>query len=279
MTTKEQPGIRRFHNQCVLVTGGASGIGAATVKRLSAEGAFPIVLDMNAEGAQRVADECGGVALAGDATSQALLTEAVGLATEKFGGLDALVTCAGNAVGGGAEMIEIDVWHKQLNLHLDGALVATKAALPAMRAKGGGAIVLVSSMGAYQSCPGQIAYSTAKAGLLAMVRSIAIDHGPENIRCNAICPGLITSPMTEKNFTELGKVVGMSFEETRKKMVNLVPLKRWAESSEIAASIAYLASSDSSYMTGNALIVDGGATIVEPGLTNVLSDSLWGVSH
>jgi NAD(P)-dependent dehydrogenase (short-subunit alcohol dehydrogenase family) len=131
-------------------------------------------------------------------------------------------------------------------------------------------------MGAFQSCPGQIAYSTAKSALLAMTRSIAIDHGRENIRCNAICPGLIKTAMTDESFAMLGGLVGKSLEQTREDMTRLVPLKRWAEPEEIAAAIAFLASDDASYMTGSSMVVDAGASIVEPGVTSLIEPLLEG---
>lgn len=265
---------RRFDGQTVLITGGGSGIGAATAARVAAEGGHPIVLDLNESAARDVAERTGGTAFGGDARDTDLLNRAAQLAIDAHGGLDSLVVSAGYALGGGAEAVEMDAWRDLLSVNLDGALLATKAALPALRAKGGGSIVLVSSIGGILGCPQQIAYGTAKAGMLAMNRSIAIDHGAENIRCNAICPGLTKSAMNDRVFDMLSGMLGMPTERVTKEVVRLSPLKRWAEAEEIAAAIAFLASEDSSFMTGAVLTVDGGISAVEAGITNLVTPPL-----
>jgi NAD(P)-dependent dehydrogenase (short-subunit alcohol dehydrogenase family) len=258
----------RFDGKVALITGAATGIGAATAQRIVAEGGKVVLLDLS-DKVHETAAALKGKALVGNALDADLLEQAVGVAQESFGGLDVLIPAAGTPIMGGLETIEYDVWKSTLDLHLDGAFKAAKAAMPAMRARGGGAIVLVSSLGGLMAAGQNIAYTTAKTGLLAMNRSLAVDYGREGIRCNAVCPGLVETPLTDTLFQMLKGGLGYDKQEAYDRLVKFMPLGRFGQPSEIAAAIAFLASDDAAFMTGSVLTVDGGSHIVECGFANL----------
>ena len=146
----------------------------------------------------------------------------------------------------------------------------SRAALPLMRESGdGGAIVLLSSIGGLVGSAQNAAYATAKAGLLGLNRSIAIDNGPHGIRCNAIAPGLCHSKLTERMFGAFSQISGLTSEEVQSRLTKPLPLGRIAQPEEIAGIIAFLASNEASFITGTVLAADGGATAVEVSLANI----------
>ena len=261
----------RFAGKVALVTGAASGIGGATARRLHAEGARLVLLDLDATGLAATSAETGAETVIGDAADADVLARAVARAKSVFGRLDVLVLAAGFETYGGAEEVDFDAWHKVIAINLDGALLAARAALPLMRASGdGGSIVLLTSIGGILGSAQNAAYATAKAGLLGLNRSIAIDNGPHRIRCNAIAPGLCHSRLTERMFGAMAQVTGTSPEEVQRRLVHPMPLGRIAQPNEIAAVIAFLASDDASFVTGAVLAADGGASAVEVSLASVM---------
>jgi NAD(P)-dependent dehydrogenase (short-subunit alcohol dehydrogenase family) len=267
--TNSELSANRFKQKCVLITGGGAGLGAATAKRIAAEGGHPILLDVQAEKVEAVAKACGGIAVVGSALEASDIERAVSIANERHGGVDVLVTCAGLETYGGVEEVDFDQWKHVININLDGAVLAVRACLPSMKAKGKGAIVLVSSIGGLVGSASNLAYGTAKAGILGMNRSIAIDYGPMNIRCNAISPGMAHSELVDRALNAMSHVTGESIEQVTAKLIKPMPLGRIGEAHEIASAIAFLASDDASYMTGSNLVIDGGLTAVEPGLSHV----------
>lgn len=266
---KNDVNCSRFSNKTVLITGGGSGIGAATAKRIAAEGGYPIVLDLQAEKLNSVAKYCGGSAIVGNALNMEDLTKAVKIADEKHGGLDAFVAAAGFETYGGVEEVDLADWHRVISINLDGALFGARAVLPSMKNKGGGAIVLISSIGGLAGSVHNAAYGTAKAGLLGLNRSIAADNGPFKIRCNAICPGMAYSEMTDRMFGMMSSQLSLTVDETIAKVTKPIPLGRLAQADEIAAAIAFLASDDASYMTGSSMNVDGGLMAIETALSHL----------
>jgi meso-butanediol dehydrogenase/(S,S)-butanediol dehydrogenase/diacetyl reductase len=254
---------KRFEGKVALITGGGTGIGAATARRIAAEGGKVVVTGRRPEPIKAVADEIGGVAVAGDATDQAHLDEAIAVALDRFGGIDVLVANAG--VGFGAPLTHMDPadWSRTLQINLDGPMLASRAVIPHLIARGGGAIVHVASLAALRALPMSSAYMTSKAGLLALSRSIAMDYGPQGIRSNAVCPALVPTEMATKGVTAAAAAQGLQYSDLEQRIAAVYPLRRVGKAEDIAAAIAFYASDDSSFVTGSVMTVDGGASIVD----------------
>ena len=249
-----------------LVTGGGTGIGAATARRFAAEGARIVVLGPEREPLEDVAREIDGIAVVGDAACAGDARRAVGAASERFGGLDALVACAG--VGARRELLGLDdaEWDRLMRVNLTTAVVSAREALPAMIERGGGSIVIVASVAALTASPGNFVYVTAKSALLGVVRSLAVDYGPMGVRANAVCPGLTRTPMTEGLMEDLGRRLGVSVDDAYAHLDSVAPLRRHADPSEIANVCLFLASDESSFVTGSAVVADGGQSAVNVGM-------------
>jgi meso-butanediol dehydrogenase / (S,S)-butanediol dehydrogenase / diacetyl reductase len=248
-----------------LVTGGGTGIGAATARRLAAEGAHVVLLGLEPEPLEDVAREIDGVAVVGDAADEGASRSAVANAVDRFGGLDVLVGCAGSAEAGALVEMEPEFWATSLRNNLDTAVVSARAALPALLERGGGSVVFISSVGGLSAGPGIASYSTAKAGLLGLTRSLAVDYGPRGIRVNAVCPGWVVTRMTEGVLSDFAARRGMSQEEGFRQVSSVVPLRRPAQPEEIAAVCLFLVSEEASFVTGSVLVADGGQMAVNVG--------------
>jgi meso-butanediol dehydrogenase / (S,S)-butanediol dehydrogenase / diacetyl reductase len=255
----------RFVGKVALITGGGTGIGAASARQIAAEGGKVVLLGRREEPLSTVAKECDGLAVMGDTASLADLENAVAVAQQTYGGLDILVANAGIEVFGSVETVPLDDWARTMSVNLDGAMLATRAAVPHMRARGGGNIVLVASVAALFGAPAYSAYLTSKAAMLGLNRSIAYDYGPENIRCNALCPGWVRTEMAERAIGDFAKAKGIGLEEMIADIVKIYPLRRMGTAEEIASIVAFLASQDSSFMTGSVVSADGGGGIVDVG--------------
>jgi 2-hydroxycyclohexanecarboxyl-CoA dehydrogenase len=244
--------VDRFAGLTALVTGGASGIGAATVRRLAAEGAAVVVADVDDVGAKAVAEAVDGRALRLDVTDAPTVAEAFAAA----GPVDVLV----NNAGGDRVALFVDtdpaMWEATLSLNLRGAMACTLAAYPGMADRRRGAIVNVASEAGRVGTVGGAAYSAAKAGVLGFTKAIAREGALFGVRCNAVAPGPIETPMLEDTAAAdrlSAKVV--------QSMVDATLLRRRGRPEEVAAAIAYLASDDASYVTGHTLAVSGGLAL------------------
>jgi NAD(P)-dependent dehydrogenase (short-subunit alcohol dehydrogenase family) len=238
------------------VTGGARGIGRAIVERLLAEGARVVFADIDeAEGARAVAAMGAGERvrfLCCDVSSEDQVQTAIGDAIAHLGGLDVLVNNAGiNSYADATTMSEAD-WDRVFAVDLKAAWLCAKHALPALVASGHGAIVNISSIHANLTIPGMFPYGAAKAGLLGLTRSLALDYGPQNVRVNAVCPGYVRTWLVE----EWLEVQDDASVEGR--IVELQPLRRIGEPQEVASFVVYLASDEASYISGATLAIDGG---------------------
>lgn len=258
----------RLADKVALISGGGSGIGAATARRFALEGAKVVVTGRRRELIEAVAADTGGVAVAGDTRDATHTAKAVATAVTTFGGLDIVVASAGLGFPGSAGDINDEDWQRTIDANLTGAMVLVRAALPAMLKRGGGAVVLVSSVDALVTGPGSVAYDTSKAGLLALSRSIAVEYGPRGIRSNALCPGWVVTPMGDDSMDDLASAQGVSREDAYKVVTAQVPLRRPATADEIASCCLFLTSDEASIVTGTALIADGGGLAVD--LTNPL---------
>jgi len=247
----------QLDNKVAVVTGGGSGIGEATAKRFAAEGGRVVVLDRDAEGGERVTREirdAGGEAafLRAEVAVEAEALALAPFAIEQFGALHLLVNNAGARVYGPVTEATAESWDHILAVNVKALGFCAKAAIPAMAKAGGGSIVNVSSANAIKGRAGMAQYDAAKAAVLGLTRSLAHDHAAQGIRINAVCPGPTLTQFHIKN----AAARGVSEAELRAQgKVGLQ--KRWAEPSEIAAAILFLASEEASYITGATLMVDG----------------------
>ena len=240
----------------VIVTGAASGMGAATARLFGAEGDHVLVVDRDEVGAQRTADEVGGTAVTGDVTSSAFCDEAVATAVQHHGGLDVLVNAAGVIVRADADGTSDDDWHRVMNVNVDGTFYFCRAAIRAMKAGGGGAIVNFGSMWGGVGGKGHVAYCASKGAIHNLTRALALDHARDGIRVNAVCPGEVDTPMLRAG----GRAQPVSDEYLDNMADTVIPMGRLARPDEIARVILFLASDAASYMTGALVPVDAGVT-------------------
>ena len=246
----------RLDNKVALVTGGAAGIGAGIAERFVEAGASLAIFDINGEGARahasRLRDKGPVLAIEGDVASEDAARGAVEQTVAHFGSLDVLVNNAGIEVSGPIASLSSEAWDRQLAVNLKGAFLFSKCAIPRMRGRGG-AIINISSVRAFVSYPGGAAYDSSKAALIAFTRALALDHGKDGIRVNAICPGYVDTPMTE----EWLKTVP-DRNETMRQLLAVHPLGRIGTPRDIADAALFLASDAAGFITGTALVVDGG---------------------
>ncbi len=243
----------RFTGKAALVTGAASGIGAATAKALATDGANVMVADLDGETAKQIAAEIGNRAsfISVDVADFEQVAQATKETVNAFGRLDILVNNAGIGAFGHAPDVEVEDWKRVMAVDVDAIFYGCKTAIPEMRKGGGGAIVNTASISGLFADYGLGPYNAAKGAVVNYTRSLAIDHAQENIRVNAVCPGLIDTQLAAPLIEHAGLQ-----EEYRKR----VPMARAGRPEEVAAVIAFLASEAASYMTGAMLVVDGGIT-------------------
>jgi len=240
---------RRLADKIAIVTGAASGIGRAAAALFRAEGATVIAADVAA----------GEGVVAADAGREEDVRGLVDMAAREHGGLDVFFANAGIS-GGLASIFEqsVEDWQEILRVNLIGPWLAVKHAAPAMKERGGGSIVCTASVAGLRAGAGGPAYSASKAGVIQLVRVAATQLCGANVRVNAICPGLIETGMT-RGIYDMARSAG------REEMIGrLNPLKRGGEPEEIARAALYLASDESSYVNGHALVVDGGLSASHP---------------
>jgi NAD(P)-dependent dehydrogenase (short-subunit alcohol dehydrogenase family) len=250
--------VGRLDGKVAVVTGGASGIGAATCRRFVAEGARVVVADVNDDAGTALATELGAAAAFRhtDVASFADLEAVVAFAAERFGGLDVMHNNAAWSGGGYTHTIEPEVWDQSLRIMLTGVFYGIKAAIPAMLARGGGSIVNTASIEAIVAEIMAAPYNTAKAGMINLSRTVAIEYGRKNIRSNCICPGVVDTPMAALLLSIAPK--------SRAEVEAEHAIGRLIRPEEIANVALFLASDESSAVTGAAHVVDGGLISKSP---------------
>jgi 3-oxoacyl-[acyl-carrier protein] reductase len=243
-----------LQDKVAIVTAAAGGgIGKATATRLAEEGAIVVVTDSHERRTRETAEELArrfpgridGHAL--DVSNPGSVSQVVDAVVSTRGKVDILVNNAGINVLGGIEAIKIEDWARIFDVNLTGAFHLIRAVLPSMRKQRSGAIVNVSSIAAWSNLGGSDApYAAAKAGLLALTRAVAAEGGPDGVRCNAVAPGIVLTKWVEKNMPQV------------QRQAERIPLLRLGKPEDIAATIAFLASADASYITGEVITVSGG---------------------
>jgi len=251
--------MKRLSGKVALVTGASSGIGRATAKLFALEGAKVIVAARRREQLESLVAEiveCDGeaIALDGDVRSEDFAVALVELAMSRFGRLDIAFNNAGTlGEAGPTTGVSEAGWNEALATNLTSAFLGAKHQIPAMLKGGGGSVIFTSTFVGYTcSFPGVAAYAASKSGLIGLTQALAAEYGPQGLRFNAILPGAVDTPMYRAmNDSEASQTF----------ITNLHALKRVASSDELARSVLYLASDDSSFTTGIAMLVDGGASI------------------
>jgi 2-hydroxycyclohexanecarboxyl-CoA dehydrogenase len=247
----------RLDGKTALVTGGASGIGAATARRLAAEGARVAIGDLDEDGARGVAGELDGFACRLDVSDAGSVREAVAATVAELGDIDILINNAGTDRFAFFVHTDEALWDFVLGVNLRGVLAVTHAVLPRMQERRSGAIVNVASEAGRVGSQGSAVYSAAKAGVIGFTKAIAREAARYRVRCNAVAPGPIETPLLNAAPAQLGEIG----ERLKQAMVNATALQRSGEASEVAAAITYLASDDASYVTGQTLNVSGGLSM------------------
>ena len=248
----------RFRDRVAMVTGGGNGIGQATSRRLAAEGAAVLVLDPNAAAAQSCVaaiTEAGGRAAAsiGSVTEEADIAAAVAQAQATFGAIDVLVNNAAFTITSTLDDCTPADWDRELAVTLRGAFLVTRAVLPHMVARGRGAIVNIGSVNGLMYF-GNPAYSAAKAGLLNLTRSLAVEAGPQGVRTNMVSPGSVQT----KNVSWTTRL--QRDPDIFRKLARWYPVGRVGQPEDIAAAVCFLAADEAAFVNGANLVVDGGLT-------------------
>lgn len=255
--------MKRFKNQVVMITGGANGIGQACAYRFAEEGAKVACLDMADDKNEATAAECrkfGVEALAFhcDVTNAANIADIVQIILKKWARIDVLVASAGVYTGTPLADVPLKQWQRALDINLTGTFLVNQAVAPILMERKSGSIINISSMAGKTSWPASAEYSASKSGVIGLTRSVAMELAPFGATANVVCPGNTLTDMVRNVAAKVGTLEGMSGEDWLKARASETPMKRIAEPWEIAGVVAFLASQDARYMTGQALEVDGG---------------------
>ena len=247
----------RLSNRRILVTGGASGIGLETTRRFLSEGAKVAVIDRNPVVLEALAQQLPqAIGLRADVSDEAQVAAAVAEAGERMGGMDGLANVAGIGTRKSFDETTLEILMTDIRVNLVGPFLVSKAAVPMMRAAGGGAIVNVSSGLALRPTEGRTAYGASKGGLIVMSKAIAVELAADNIRVNVVCPGLIDTPLVASS------AHGALFTPAQyEKLMDRRLIRRMGKPQELADAILFLMSDESSFMTASVLAVDGGGSM------------------
>jgi NAD(P)-dependent dehydrogenase (short-subunit alcohol dehydrogenase family) len=247
--------VGRLDGRVSVITGGGGGIGLATARRLAAEGAKVVVVDVNAEAGRAAADEVGGEYVECDVSDESAVQALFDGVAQRYGRLDVAFNNAGISPPDDDSILDtgLAAWERVNRVNLTSVYLCCRYAIPHMLRQGKGSIVntasFVALMGAATS---QIAYTASKGGVLAMTRELGVQFAREGVRVNALCPGPVATPLLTELFAK-------DPERAARRLVH-VPMGRFAEPEEIAAAVAFLASDDASFITASTFLVDGGIT-------------------
>jgi len=245
--------MNRLEGRVALITGGASGIGFASAQRLAAEGATVVIVDMNEDAGAIAAAEVGGLFVAADVTSPEDNERMYATTVETYGRIDIAFHNAGISPPDDDSILVtgLDAWRRVQEVNLTSVFLGCKAVIPYMQRQGKGSIINTASFVATMAAAtSQISYTASKGGVLAMSRELGVQFAREGIRVNALSPGPVNTPLLQELFAK-------DPERAARRLVH-IPFGRFAEPSELAAAVAFLASDDSSFITASNFLVDGG---------------------
>lgn len=243
--------MSKLQDKVAIITGGASGIGAAAASLFVSEGAKVVLVDLNEEKgkafeAELKAKNAEALFIKANITSEEEVANIFKQTVDTFGKVDIVFNNAGIGRVRPSHELEYSEWRNTVNVDLDGVFLVAREAIREMLKIGGGTIVNTASMYGWVGSPGSAAYNAAKGGVINLTRSLALEYAEQNIRVNTLCPGFIDTPIIP--------------EESKQALAAATPLKRLGNVEEMAKAVLFLASDDSSYMTGNSLTIDGGYT-------------------
>jgi len=252
------PGPVWLPGRVALVTGAASGIGAAIVRRLCAAGATVGAAGLQASALSGLARETGATELLCDVTDEDAVQATVAALVQRHARLDIVVNAAGVVHNDDVAQIEDAHWQRMLDVNLTGTMRVCRAALPIMRRQRSGVLVNIASVAAFNAGAGMASYSASKAGLIALTRSIANRYGSEGIRANCLAPGWVRTPMSELEMQAAAAAQGITVEAAFAQLAGSIALGRIGTADELAACALFLASQEAAFVSGAVLVADGG---------------------
>jgi meso-butanediol dehydrogenase/(S,S)-butanediol dehydrogenase/diacetyl reductase len=254
-----------MEGKVALISGGGTGIGEACARLLATNGCSVAVVGRRYEPISQVAEDVGGLAVQGDASNHNDCRSVVEKITSRFGRLDILISSAGIMREGSITTMSPEDWQQSMDANLNSIMELSRASLPTMIEGGGGTIVNVASLGGLVAPGNMAAYITSKTAVIGLTRSLAVDYGPKGVRVNTLCPGWVLTPMSESEMAHYAKESNITTAEAIEHATRYLPLKRMAKPEEIARCVRFLASDESSFITGTTLVADGGSSAVDVG--------------